>query len=67
MSYTKKSRLFFGVGMFLALQYQVLRLLGIVQLNQGWVWKNDMPAMLGVLGTILMFVGLFYHFKSKNK
>ncbi|MBP7563937.1 MAG: hypothetical protein KA886_09145 [Candidatus Cloacimonetes bacterium] len=67
MNYTKKSRVFIIVGAILVFQYQILKMLGIVQVNQGWIWRNDVPAMLSVVGAILMFVGLFYHFKSKKK
>ncbi len=67
MNYSKKSRIFFIVGGVLVLQYQIFKLLGIVQVNQGWVWKNDGPAMLSVLGAVCMMVGLYYHLKSKKK
>lgn len=67
MSDSKKSRIFIVIGALLELQYWVLKSFGIVRRTTEWVWSSDIPSMLSVLGAILLFIGLYYHFKSKRR
>ncbi len=67
MSESKKSKILFIIGILLQLQYWTLKSFGIVRRTTEWVWSSDIPSMLSVLGTILLFVGLYYHFKAKKR
>lgn len=67
MSDSKKSMIFIVIGALLQLQYWVLKSFGVVRRTTEWVWSSDIPSMLGVIGTILLFIGLYYHFKAKRR